>query len=106
MQEHLVVYVTCKSREEAHNIAENLVEKHLVACGNIVPLIESVFFWEGNLQIEEEVLLILKTRQSAWEELEHEVRRLHSYDLPEIIALPIAMGSRDYLKWIDHEVTS
>lgn len=106
MQEYFVVYVTCKSKEEAHKIAQTVLENHLVACVNIVPLVESVFWWEGKLQIEEEVLLIMKTKEAAFEGLKEEIKRVHSYTVPEIIGLPIKKGNLEYLKWIEAEVTA
>jgi len=105
MTGYYVVYVTCSSKEEARKVALPLVEKRLAACVNTVPAVESLYWWEGKLETAEEVLLIIKTKEKALEPLMAEVRKNHSYTVPEIIAMPIASGNRDYLQWIENEVT-
>jgi periplasmic divalent cation tolerance protein len=104
MGDYFVVYVTCENRTEAAKIAEGLVAKHLAACASMVPLVQSFYWWEGKLEISEEAMLIIKTKGSALEALKEEVKKLHSYTVPEIVALPIATGSKDYLDWLDREV--
>ena len=99
--EALVVLITSASRDEADTIARTLVQDRLAACVNIVPQIRSLFWWENKLSEEEEVLLIVKTRRSRFRELVLRVKALHSYRVPEIIALPIVEGSASYLQWID-----
>ena len=84
-------------------LSKALVEKKLAACGNIVPDVRSVFWWQGTLEIDQEVLLILKSRFALFSEIIAVVKSLHSYDEPEIIALPIFAGSESYLAWIDQE---
>jgi periplasmic divalent cation tolerance protein len=106
MSEYIVVYVTCKSKDEAFQITRTLAEKRLIACGNIVPLVESVFWWEGKVQIEQESLIIMKTKLSSFDAVKEAVKSVHSYTVPEIIAVPIKAGSREYLKWIEDEVTT
>ena len=96
----IVVLVTVGSREEAGRIATTLVGEHLAACVNIVGAIESVYWWEGRVQQDAEVLLIIKTRAALWTALEARVRTLHSYQNPEVIALPITAGSQAYLDWV------
>ncbi len=103
MSENLVVLVTAKDKAEARRIAKRLFQKKLIACVSFIP-IESMFVWEGELQEEEEVLLIIKTRTDAFDEVATNVKIAHSYDTPEIIALPVQFGSREYLKWIEHVV--
>lgn len=100
MSEHIVVYITVPSPEEGKKIAKALVEKRLAACVNIVPGLRSIYHWQEKICDEKELLLIAKTRDSLFERLEHEVKSIHSYKVPEIIALPIVKGSKEYLDWI------
>lgn len=101
MPGHIVVYITVPSPEEGEKIAKTLVEKRLVACVNIVPGLRSIYRWEGRVCDDRELLLIAKTSGDLFSKLETEVKSLHSYRVPEIIALPIVNGSKDYLDWID-----
>jgi periplasmic divalent cation tolerance protein len=98
--EFIVVLVTSGSEEEALKIAHSLVEKHLAACVNLISSIRSLYRWEGKISDEKEYLLIIKTQKQRFEELEKEVKSLHSYSVPEIISLPIVEGSSAYLNWI------
>jgi len=100
MTDYGVVFITASSHEEAEKIASGLVEKKLVACVNIFPGIQSLFWWEGNLCREQEVFMMAKTRAALFPQVRDEVKKLHSYKVPEIILLPIAEGSADYLEWI------
>jgi periplasmic divalent cation tolerance protein len=99
--EHLVVLVTAGSEEEATKIARALVKSMLAACVNIVPGIASIYRWQEEVQEDREWLLLVKTRRDVLEEVIRQVQALHSYDLPEIIALPLVGGSRDYIRWLD-----
>jgi periplasmic divalent cation tolerance protein len=102
----IVVFVTCESSAEAGRIATWLIRKRLAACGNIVGApVTSIYRWKGKIQKAKEVLLVLKSTRRAFAALEREVRRLHSYDVPEIIALPVAFGSQQYLSWIEESTT-
>jgi periplasmic divalent cation tolerance protein len=97
----IVVLVTCASSAEARRIATSLVKKRLAACGNIHGAkVNSIYRWKGKVEKAREVLLVLKSTRKAFAKLENEVRRMHSYEVPEIIALPIVEGSRPYLEWI------
>jgi len=96
----IVVYVTAPNEDEAAGIARALVEAKLAACVNIISNIRSIYRWQGNLEDDSEVLMIIKTRKELFDPLTVAVRKLHSYDVPEIIALPISLGSEDYIKWI------
>jgi len=97
----IVILVTCSSRAEAKRIAAALVAKRLAACGNIVNApVTSIYRWKGKVQKAREVLLILKSTRRAFDKLAREVRHMHSCEVPEIIALPITGGSRQYLSWI------
>jgi periplasmic divalent cation tolerance protein len=95
-----VVMVTCASRGEAVRIARRLLDMRLVACANILGGIESRYRWKGRLERSSEVLLMLKTSSANFGRIEREVKRLHSYEVPEIAGLPITAGSREYLQWI------
>lgn len=99
--EAIVVLVTASTREEGETIARQLVEDRLGACVNLVPHIRSVFRWEGALCQEDETLLIIKSTRNRFPALVTAVKKLHSYSVPEIIALPIVEGSEEYLRWID-----
>lgn len=101
MGDELVALITASSRDEAAKIGAILVEERLAACVNIVPEVQSLFFWEGKARDEREALLIVKSRMPLWENLVARVLSVHSYTVPEIIALPIIAGSRDYLNWLN-----
>ncbi len=96
----IIVLITASSREEAAKIAEMLVNERLAACVNIVPEIRSLFFWEGKTQEAGETLLICKSRQALLERLITRVKAVHSYSVPEILALPVIGGSQEYLEWV------
>lgn len=95
-----VVLVTTSSQAEADAIARTLVEECLAACGNIVGPIRSIYRWQGAVEEAAEHLLILKTRRSLFDSLRQRVVELHSYETPEIIALPVSAGSAAYLDWV------
>ena len=97
----IVVLITTSSEEEARQIAELLVNGKKAACVNIVSGVDSVFWWEDKLDSARENLLLVKTRASLFPEIVELVKRKHSYEVPEIIALPIIAGSEDYLEWLD-----
>ncbi len=100
--DRIIVLITTGSEEEAHKIAELLVNEKKAACVNIVPGIDSLFWWEGKIDSAQESLLLVKTRASLFPEIVELVKRMHSYEVPEIIALPIIAGSEDYLKWLEN----
>jgi periplasmic divalent cation tolerance protein len=104
MSERIVVLMTAGSCEEAEQIAQTLVADMLAACVNVIPGITSVYRWEGQVQRHREWLLLAKSRQDVLDELIQRVQALHSYDVPEIIALPLVGGSEEYLRWVDAEV--
>ncbi|MDX1454825.1 MAG: divalent-cation tolerance protein CutA [Gammaproteobacteria bacterium] len=101
--EHCVVYVTCPTEAKAGQIASALVEEKLAACANIVPGLRSVYAWQGRIENDPEVLLIIKSRIALLDALTARVNELHDYDVPEVIALPIIGGSKDYLDWLAEE---
>ncbi|MFC1979516.1 divalent-cation tolerance protein CutA [Chloroflexota bacterium] len=101
---HIVLFITTATTEEAQQISRALLNKKKVACVNIVPGVSSHFWWQDKLDSAQESLLVVKTKASQLNEIIRLVRELHSYDVPEIIALPIVGGNQDYLEWIDKEV--
>jgi periplasmic divalent cation tolerance protein len=100
MADEIIVLITAANNDEAGRIATALVDGRFAACVNIVPGVRSLFFWEGKTQNETETLLIAKSRLPLLEQLIMLVKSLHSYTVPEIIALPIIGGSADYLSWL------
>ena len=101
MNEHCIIYITAGSKEEADKLSRGLVEEKLAFCVNTVPGIQSTYQWEGKIHVDDEILLIVKTRQDRYEALERWVKQNHSYDVPEIISLPIQKGLPQYLQAID-----
>ena len=105
MNEHCVIYITAGSKEEAENLSRGLVEKKLAFCVNTLPGIQSTYRWEGKIHVDNEILLIVKTRHDRYEALEQWVKSNHSYDVPEILSLPIQKGLPEYLNAIDDWVS-
>jgi periplasmic divalent cation tolerance protein len=104
MSDYLAVLMTAGSQEEADQIATALVAEGLAACVNIVPHITSVFRWEGEIQRDQEWLLVAKSRDDVLNALVDRVQTLHSYEVPEIIAAPVVGGSQAYLRWVGDEI--
>lgn len=104
MTNFCIVLITAPNLKEAQQLANGIVSEHLAACVNIIPQLESVYWWEGQIQHEQEYLLICKTHQSQWPDLTQWIKEHHSYQVPEILQIPITEGSRDYLTWIDQNV--
>jgi len=98
--EAIVVFITVSNEDEGANIAKALVEERLAGCVNIVKDIRSIYMWEGKTEDENEVLMIAKTQKSLFTKLSQRVRVLHSYTVPEIIAIPVVEGHEDYLRWL------
>ena len=96
----VIVFCTCPQRESALGIAEQLVDRRLAACVNLVPGITSVYRWEGRRESADEVLLVIKTRNERFTELQQAVSELHPYELPELIAVPVTRGLPAYLNWV------
>ena len=101
----IAVFITTPNKEEASRLADMLVERKLAACVQILPAMESVYRWQGKIERQEEVLLIAKTINSKFAELEREVRALHSYETPEIVAVPLTALSEPYRQWLTASVT-
>ena len=104
MPEPVIVLITASSREEAEQIATTLVEEMLAACVNVIPGVASIYRWEGKVERAEEWLLLAKSRSDVMGELVQRVQALHSYEVPEILALPLAGGGEAYLRWLDGAV--
>jgi len=98
-----IVLVTAGSRQEADAVAESLIQAKLAACVNLLPVF-SIYTWQGTIHRDEEWQLLIKSERSRFDELEAKIRELHSYDVPEIIVLPIVAGSQPYLQWISSQV--
>lgn len=103
--ENCVIYCTVPNEFAANLLATTLVDESLAACVNIVPSITSVYKWEGVVQTDNELLLIIKTQQSLFDTVETRIKELHEYSTPEIIALPIIKGSQEYQNWIIKETS-
>jgi len=101
----IMVFMTAGSADEAHRLADMLLDKRLAACVQIMREMTSVFRWQGKVETQREVLLIAKTLSSKFAELEREVVELHSYETPEIIAVPLSAGSGPYLEWLKANVS-
>jgi len=96
----IVIYITAPDEDEAARIARALVEARLAACVNILRNVRSIYTWQGNIEDDSEVLMVVKTKRNLFDTLSAKVKELHSYDVPEIIALPVVEGSEEYLKWL------
>ena len=103
-EKHIVVFITAETPGQCREIADTLVAEKLAACVNVVPKVQSKFRWKGRIESANESLLMVKTREALLDKLIASVKSKHSYTVPEIIALPIVGGNKDYLDWID-EVT-
>ena len=101
--DEIVAFITASNEDEAAKISRALVESRLAGCVNIIRNIRSIYSWQGKIEDEPEVLMIAKTRKPLLDALMKKVKELHSYTVPEIIALPIVGGSEDYLKWLREE---
>lgn len=102
---NIVVFITCPSRREANKIKDILLEKRQVACVNILSAVSSFFWWQGKIDEAKEILLLAKTKSSMFKEIVTLVKQVHKYEVPEIIALPIIYGNKEYLEWIDKETS-
>lgn len=99
----IVVFITAPNEDEAAKIARAIVKDRLAGCVNIIKNIRSIYRWQGKIEDEPEVLMVVKTQKSLFDELSKKVKELHSYSVPETIALPIVEGSEDYIRWLNEE---
>jgi len=104
MTDKIVVFSTAGSAEEAEKIARRLVEERLAACVNVICEIRSFYRWQGKIEDAAEWLLVIKSSRERFDALKTLVEKLHSYDVPEVIALPVIEGARNYLNWMDGEL--
>lgn len=104
MTDKIVVFSTCGSEDEARKIAAALVEQHLAACVNILPPMTSVYRWKGQIESATEWLLVIKSGRELFEQLRLALEGAHSYELPEVIAIPIVDGSPNYMSWMEGEI--
>jgi periplasmic divalent cation tolerance protein len=104
MTDKIVVFSTASSAEEAEKIARGLVGERLAACVNVVPAIRSFYRWQGKIEDSAEFLLVIKSSRAHFEALRTSLEKLHSYEVPEVIAMPVVEGAPNYLKWMDSEL--
>jgi periplasmic divalent cation tolerance protein len=102
----IVVLTTCESQEQADGLARRLVDERLAACVNILPGARSIYRWKDKVEEAAEVVLVIKSRRDVFAKLRDAIGHLHTYEIPEVIALPIVDGSEAYLQWLDREVAS
>jgi len=98
---YIVVIISTPNKEEAAKIVHSLLNERLIACANIVGPVSSVFWWQGKIDEENEFLVLMKSHKNIFERISERVMEIHSYDVPEIIALPIIEGSQSYLDWLE-----
>lgn len=106
MTDVLLAFTTCPTAESAEILATAVVSEGLAACVNQLPGVQSTYIWQGKLQRDQEILLLIKTTTAQWETLETRLKALHPYELPELIAVPVCAGSTPYLNWIRHNAVS
>ena len=104
MEEYIQVLTTTEKKEDGEKIAKALLEKRLAGCIQLVGPIVSTYWWKGNVETAEEWLCFIKSKKDLYEELEESIKKIHPYETPEIIAMPIVAGSKDYLKWLSNEL--
>ncbi len=103
MSDYAVVLITASSQEEAQKIARTMVEERLFACANILFPIQSIYHWQGKVCDDKEALIFAKTKTVLFNSIVKRVKELHSYQVPEVLFLPVTQGSEDYLKWLEAE---
>lgn len=106
MTDKIVVFSTCDSEEQAGAIARSLIEQRLAACVSIVPGARSVYRWKGQIEDNGEWMLVIKSRRDLMDSLRAAIGKIHSYEVPELLAVPVVDGSEDYLAWLDRELLS
>jgi periplasmic divalent cation tolerance protein len=99
MTDKLLVLSTCETLDAARRIARHLVDRQLAACVNLVPAVESIYRWKGAVETAGEILLLIKTSRTRFDELQAELRQVHPYEVPECVAVPVETGSSAYLTW-------
>ena len=104
MTDKIVVFSACDSAEQAETIAKALVDQHLAACVNIVPGARSIYRWKGRIEDATEWMLIIKSRRDLLDQLRAAIGKIHTYEVPELLAVPVVDGSESYLAWVDREL--
>ena len=104
MTDKIVIFSSCASVEEAEKVARGLVEKRLAACVTLIPGARSIYRWKGEVEDAAEYVLLIKSSRGLFEQLREELAAVHSYEVPEILAVPVVAGSREYIDWIDKEL--
>jgi periplasmic divalent cation tolerance protein len=104
MTDKIIVFSACSTLEEARRIARKLIENHLAACVNVMPGVRSFYRWKGMIEEGEECLLVIKSSRDLLDRLRLELEKAHTYEIPEVVAIPIVAGSPNYLNWLDHEL--
>lgn len=104
MTDKIVVFSTCSSQQEAEKIAANLIEKRIAACVNLIPGVHSIYRWRGKVEYSKEILLLIKSTRELLPQLQSEISRMHSYEVPEVLAVPVVDGMESYLEWMDREL--
>jgi periplasmic divalent cation tolerance protein len=105
MTDKVVVLTTCDSQDQAGRLARHLIEHRLAACVNILPAARSVYRWKDQIEEAEELVLVIKSRRDVFEKVREAIAHLHTYEVPEVIALPVVDGSEAYLSWLDRELS-
>ncbi len=103
---YITVFCTVPDEKTAETIAYALIESRLAACCNIIPGLRSIYFWQGKVQDDAELLLVIKSKKEVFSSLKEKIKSLHPYEVPEILALPVDSGNSEYLKWLDENVES
>ncbi len=101
--EFIVIYCTVPNKKEGKDIAKALIEHDLIACATLIDKVESIFSWDGEMMEEKEALMIIKTKRELFEKVNHIIQKMHSYNVPEVVAIPVIEADETYLKWIAHE---
>ncbi|MDB9822943.1 divalent-cation tolerance protein CutA [Deltaproteobacteria bacterium] len=104
MTDYIQIFTTTDTKENAQLISRKVVEINLAACAQIIGPITSIFWWKNNINEEKEWLIIIKTRKDLYKELEQTIEKSHKYEVPEILAIPVVAGSKNYLDWLDSEI--
>ena len=106
MTDKIVIFSACASTEEAHQIARKLVDERLAACVTVAPGVRSFYRWKGAIEEAEECMLVIKSSRDLFDRLRLELEKAHTYEVPEVVAVPIVAGAPNYLAWLDTEVNS
>jgi periplasmic divalent cation tolerance protein len=104
MTDKIIVFTTCDSAKEAKQLARHLVEQRVAACVNILPKAHSVYRWKEKIETAAEYVLVIKSRRDLFPALRAEIEKIHSYEVPEIVAVPVVEGSQAYLAWLEREL--